>query len=54
MVLMTAIVAVSIVIVGYFIASEIAYVGYQLEQLQEKFHVFSVELEQKEEGDENE
>lgn len=52
MVLMTAIVAVSIVIVGYFIASEIAYVGYQLEQLQEKFHVFSVELE--EEGDENE
>lgn len=52
MVLMTAIVAVSIVVVGFFIANELAYVGYQLEQLQEKFHVFSVELE--EESDENE
>lgn len=52
MVLMTAIVAVSIVVVGFFITSEIAYVGYQLEQLNEKFIAFSFEL--KEEGDKNE
>lgn len=51
MVLMTALVAVSIVVVGFFITSELAYIGYQLEKLQEKFQAFNIDFEIKEEGD---
>ncbi len=52
MTLMLGVVAFSIVVVGYFVANEIAYVGYQLEQLSEKFTV--IKFRQEEEGEEDE
>lgn len=52
MTIILGVVAVSIVAVGFFIANEIAYVGYQLEQISEKFTV--IEFRQEEGGEKDE
>lgn len=52
MILMLAVIAVSIGVVGFFVANEIAYIGYQLEQLQNRFGAFRVEFTSEENEDE--